>query len=266
MKDYYKILGVNKTDSADTIKRAYRKLASQHHPDKGGSKEQFQEIQEAYATLGDPDKRSQYDNPSAFFGTNRDGSFRYGGQGFDFDSIFEMFGQRFGPNGQAHGRHNQRITIWLQLEDVATGGPRTISLATTQSVGAVEIIIPQGVQDGENIRYPGLAPGGGDLVVSFRIHPNRNWQRNGLDLYCQRGLDFWQLILGTNLRIKDIYGTELDITVPPRTKPGAMLRARGRGLKRAGHNTGDLNVQILATMPVDIPEELIEILEKQANK
>jgi DnaJ-class molecular chaperone len=263
VKDHYRTLGVERSSSADEIKRAYRKLASQHHPDKGGDTQRFQEIEEAYRVLSDPAQREQYDNPSVRVNVNG-GAFH--NTAFDFDTIFEMFGTRMHPRHQ-QAQRNQRVSIWIDLEDVATGGKKVMSLATHQGAVNLEIMIPQGVQDNENVRYSGLAPGGHDLVVNFRVKPHKTWARDDLNLYTERPVDFWQLILGTDLIVRDIQGREISLTVPPRTRPGTMLRARGRGLARQGHNSGDLMVRLQASMPDHIPEEIIEILRKnQANK
>jgi len=142
-----------------------------------------------------------------------------------------------------------------------------VSVGTPQGNIALEITIPPGIQDNENVRYPGLAPGGHDLIVNYRVHGHPDWQRHGLDLYCERPVDFWDLILGTDLLMQDIQGRDLALTVPPQTRPGTMLRGRGRGIARNGHNTGDLIVKLQATLPKDIPDEVIELLTKiRANK
>ena len=168
MKDYYKILGVAKTATEDEIKRAYRRLASQHHPDKGGDKVQFQEVQEAYSVLGDAQKRQEYDNPRS------QPQFNFGGghPGFDFNEIFEMFGVN--PRRQQQGQ--ARISIWIGIEDVARGGPRIIALQMGGQVHNVEIDIPLGLNDGDTIRYAKLAPGGHDLLVNYRIRPDFRWE------------------------------------------------------------------------------------------
>jgi curved DNA-binding protein len=262
MTDYYQALGVQRNATDDEIKRAYRRAAMKHHPDRGGDQAQFQQIQEAYATLSDPDRRRQYDNPHVRINVNGR-PFRSAGGAFDFDTIFEMFGARMGPRDNK--LRQQRITIWLSLDIVVAGGPRTISVGTPQGNTTMEINIPRGIQDNENVRYPGLAPGGQDLVVNFRVHPHPQWQREGLDLWCERAVDFWQLILGDQITVHDVLGRELQLTVPLRCKPGTVLRACGRGIARNGHTTGDLMVRVQAQMPTEIPDEIIEILNKMRN-
>jgi DnaJ-class molecular chaperone len=265
MTDYYQTLGIPRTASEDEIKRAYRKAAMKHHPDRGGDQTKFQALQEAYATLGDPQKRQQYDNPQPHVRVNVNGRpFHGGGSPFDFDSIFEMFGARVDPRQQQ--QRNQRISVWIPLETAVTGGPRAISIGTTQGNSTVEIMIPAGINDNDNVRYPGLAPGGHDLVINYRVQPHPVWQRNGSDLYCERGVDFWQLILGTTLNIQDIQGKELALTIPPRCRPGTVMRSRGRGVAREGQATGDLLVRLQAVMPDDISQEIIDVLQKQVNK
>lgn len=265
MKDYYAILGIAKTASPDEIKKAYRKLAMKHHPDRGGDEHKFKEINEAYDTLSDPEKRREYDNPQMRVNINGN---PFGGAGnhFDFDQIFEMFGARMGRQQHHQQQRHQRVSIWIPLEDAVVGGPRTIGVNMPTGNTTIEIRIPKGVQDNENIRYPGLAPGGFDLIVNYRIHPHPSWHRQGLDLYTERSLDFWDLIMGTELSIVDLQGREFVLTIPPRCKPGTMMRARGRGIERQGHNTGDIMIRINAVLPDDIPDDIIQILEKRANK
>jgi molecular chaperone DnaJ len=130
----------------------------------------------------------------------------------------------------------------------------------------MEIRIPPGINDNENVRYPGLAPGGHDLIVNYRVHGHPMWQRDGQDLYTERGLDFWQLIMGTTMEITDLHGSTLSLAVPPRSRPGTMLRARGRGIQREGHSPGDLFVRLRAEMPQNIPDEILDILKNQVNK
>jgi curved DNA-binding protein len=261
MTDFYAILGVPRTASADEIKRAYRKLASVHHPDRGGDTKKFQEIQVAYDTLSDPQKRQQYDNPRP----QMNGFGFPGGAPFDFDQIFEMFGQRYGARQEFMARP-ARMNLWIHLSDVANPGPRTISVGTAQGVQAVEIVIPSGINDGDSVQYPKLAPGGLDLIVTFRIHPDRNWEREGPTVTTQSSVPIWQLIVGTTLSLLDLTGTKLEITIPPMTQPGTVLRARGRGLPDRGGQRGDLLVRLQTRIPTTISPELMAAIQHETTK
>ena len=261
MTDHYATLGVPKTASADEIKRAYRKLASQHHPDKGGDVKKFQEIEQAYRILSDPQQREQYDNPQPDFG-----GFQFNNGGFDFDSIFNIFGARFQQPGQQRRPSYARMVLWINLSDVALGGRRAVSVGTNTGTQTVEIEIPQGINDGDNIQYSGLAPGGGDLVITYRIHPSREWQRQGAHLITEKTINLWDLILGAELPLNDILGNQILLTIPPRTQPGTVLRLRGRGLPTRNGNQGDLLVHVHTQLPDTIAPEIIEAIEQNRLK
>jgi DnaJ-class molecular chaperone len=256
MKNYYQILGVEQTATSDQIKQAYRRLASQHHPDKGGDKNKFQEIQEAYNVLGDNQKRSQYDQPQQ--GVGNMGS-------FDFDTIFSMFGAQFGHPQQRH-RRTARMSLWITLTDIAIGGKKTISVGTEHGVQTLEIDIPKGINDGDSVQYPGLAPGGLDLVITFKIHPNPKYQRNGLNLSTEYKISVWNCILGGQIRLTDLLGNNLDLTIPPRTQPGTVFRLKSKGLQDRFGQTGDMLVQIQASIPEHISEQLIETIKQDLNQ
>ena len=241
MTNHYQTLGVERTASAEDIKRAYRKLAGQHHPDRGGDTAKFQTIQAAYDVLGDPGKRQQYDNPVPQFS---------GGAPFDFDNIFNMFGARFQQPGQP--QQQVRMSLWITLADVAQGGRRTVSLGNM----TVEIEIPLGINDGDNVQYANLGPGGTNLIVNYRIHPHPRWQRQALNLTQDETVVIWDLILGGELPVRDIQGNTLNMMVPAGTQPGTMLRLKGRGLRDRSGKTGDLFVRIQARLPDNIPQEL----------
>lgn len=263
MQNPYQTLGVNRDATPDEIKRAYRKLASQHHPDKGGDKEQFQKIQSAYDTLTDSGRRAAYDNPG--FG----GGFRADAP-FDFQTIFDIFGTRFQQPGQQQQqqqrRQQARMSLWITLRDVATGGRRTISVGTQQGTQAVEIEIPPGIEDGDTVQYPGAGPiAGMDLVITYRIHPDARFNRQALNLYLDHPVDIWQLITGGNTIVKDILGNSLDMTIAPRTQPGTTVRLRGRGLSGRSKNQGDLLVKLQAQIPDHIEPELLALIEKTSK-
>ena len=270
MSNPYSTLGVSKNATEAELKQAYRKLAMENHPDKGGDQNLFAEISSAYDTLKDPQKRAAYDH----FGTadpqqqrpHGFGGFQQSGQPFDLDSIFEIFGQRMHSNAR-RGPPDARVSMVIDLADSIRGGKRAFAVQTPNGQTSIEIDIPRGVIDNENIRYPKLAPGGMDLVANFRVRGHQFWQRHGLDMHCEHPIDFWQLILGTTLSITDILGRTYGLAIPPRTNPGATMKMRNKGVEREGHNTGDLFVKLRATMPTDIPDEILKVIQQhQINK
>ena len=264
MKDYYKTLGVDRTATPDQIKQAYRRMASQHHPDKGGDTAQFQEIQQAYATLTDEAKRSMNDR-----GGNPNNTQFHSGSGFDFDAIFNIFGADL--RGQR--RSAPRMELWIALEDVATGGSRTVSIQINGTVSNVEINIPPGIQNNDTVRYPGLAPGGQDLIIVYRVKPHVIWQTDGINVVTEHVLDIWDLILGSSITVQDLNGNQLVLTIPPETQPDAMLRARGRGLParqlsgdRISTHRGDLLIRIRAKIFTPVHPEILDAIRKSREQ
>jgi curved DNA-binding protein len=258
VKDLYAILGVAKNATADEIKRAYRKLAMQHHPDRGGDQTRFQEVQQAYDVLGDESRRAQYDSPQP-----QNANFGFGG---NFQDIFDMFARGGGGFGQSQ-QHQQRrghvrLELWIGLEDVARGGRRTISMGTPSGVNAVEIDIPVGVNHGDHVQYAGLAPGGQDLVITFRVSPHADWTRSGPDLMTSRTVLIWDLILGGEIQLHDLYGAELTARVPPMTQPGTKLRLKNRGLRNSQGQMGDILVQLHARLPDQIPPDILAAIQQ----
>jgi len=262
MSNHYETLGVARNANPDEIKRTYRKLASQHHPDKGGDKEKFQAIQAAYATLSDPQQRAAYDNPRPQMPTG----FEFHANGpFDFNTIFNMFVTRMQSPGPQ--RHQQaRMDLWITIVDVATGGRRTVSVGSHQGTLTVEIEIPLGIEDGNTVHYSGLGPGGMDLLVTYRIHPHPRWQRHGLTLATTHVVSVWDLILGSDTVFTDVQGTELLLTIPPGTQPGTQMRVKGRGLRTRSGVPGDIIVSVQARLPDNISPELLEMIKQSQTK
>jgi curved DNA-binding protein len=261
MTDYYQTLGVPKTATADEIKRAYRKLASMHHPDKGGDTAKFQEIEQAYRVLSDPQQRAGYDNPNPFFGQNPNGGWQQAGAPFDMNDIFAMFGQ-----GQRQQRRNHvRMTVWITLAEAAQGGTKTLNVGTSMGSSTVQIGIPPGIDNGDNVQYGGVAPGGLDLVVNFRIHPDPRWRRDGANLHTEQRVCVWDLILGTDLEIATVNGTKIVMRVPPGTQPGTTMRVRGHGIANNQGHAGDCFVRLQAELPQKIAPEIVAAIQQHRN-
>jgi curved DNA-binding protein len=256
MKDYYGILGVPKTAPEAEIKRAYRRLASQHHPDKGGDTARFQEIEEAYRVLSDPGSRQEYDNPRP--------QPHFGSAAFNRDEIFNMFGTRF----QQHTRQPvANLQLWITLQDLANPGPRVIAVSSPYGQSQIEIQIPAGIRDGDSVRYPRVAPGQQDLVITYRVRPDPAWQRDNNHVIADQVIDVWQAMLGDQVRVPTLRGTDIELTVPAMTQPGTMLRVRGHGLPgRNGSPTGDMLVRISVRLPENVPHDLLEEIRRVTQK
>ena len=256
MSDYYDTLGVPRTASQDEIKRAFRKLASQHHPDKGGDTKKFQEIQAAYDTLGDEQKRAAYNNPQP------QNPFGQGGFHSNHFNLNDIFGQMFGQNMRQQQRRQVSMALWISLADAIRGGPKTVSVNTAAGSNTIQIDIPRAIQDGDNVQYGGVAPGGMDLVVQFRINPDPVWRRDDLNLHSEYKITIWQLILGADIEIVTPVGTTLSMAVPARTQPGSVMRLKGQGMHGRNGQHGDILVRMQARIPDTIPDQLLESIRQ----
>lgn len=256
--DHYQTLGVARTATPEEIKRAYRVLASRHHPDKGGDTAQFQKIEEAYRVLSDPQQRQQYDNPQPQFNNGFPGSFSFNFGANPFEDLFTQFHQQ-----QRRPRvYTTRMDV--TLEDVATGVVKTLSLNTPDGIKNIEVRVPQGAEDGLRVRYDGMFENA-HLDIQYRILPHATFTRTGLNLFVNTEVDLWDLILGTSIRVPTIFGTTLEVSVPPKTKPSATLRMGGYGLTANGI-TGDQFLLISARMPASISQELLSAIMTERNK
>ena len=243
-----------RTASADDIKKAFRKLASQHHPDKGGDTKKFQEIQAAYDTLGDEQKRAAYNNPQP------QNPFGQGGFHSNHFNLNEIFGQMFGHQQHQH-RGQVRMSLWISLADAIRGGAKTVSVSSSAGTSTVQIDIPRSIQDGDNVQYGGIAPGGHDLIIQFRINPDPVWRRDDLNLHSEYKITIWRLILGGDVEIVTPTGTTLSIAVPPRTQPGSIMRLKGQGLTGRNGSKGDILVRMQAQIP-EISDQLLDAIRQ----
>lgn len=272
--DYYSILGVERSASADDIKRAYRKLAMKHHPDRGGDAEQFKKISEAYETLNDPQKKSQYDNQNNNPFSRQANSFEFN---FNSDNIDDVFSQFFGTRSRYNTPQKNRdikVAVSITLEDVLTGREIDASVSSASGEKVVTIKIPKGVRHRQQIRFAGLgedhilsAPPG-NLIVEVHIQPHPRFHYEGDTLLLIETLPVWDLILGTKLRIKTLANKTIEIVIPAGTQVGTTFACAGEGLPNLNtENKGRLLVRVDTKIPLDLTDEqrrLVEQLQKSS--
>ena len=264
--DHYSTLGVGKNATPDDIKKAYRKLASKHHPDKGGDTATFQKIQTAYDTLIDPNKRQQYENPMP------QGFPQQGGMPPGFEHIFgQMFGggNPFDPFAQHRQQPQQQVfrtTINISLEQAYYGGEQILKLQTPTNVHAITIQIPKGIQNGNQMRIDKVMDGA-SLVVDFKVENHLKYDRQGNDLICNHPISVLDLIIGTSFEFVTLSGKTLEVTVKPKTQPYIQLKLAGQGMPI--HNTtryGDQIILLKSFMPDIIDEQVINSINQQKLK
>ena len=271
--DHYSTLGVAKTATPDEIKKAYRKLASQHHPDKGGDTAKFQEIEEAYRTLSDPEKRAQYDNPQPQFNGG------FGGMPPGFEDIFAQafggggnpFGNMFGRRQQPQRNRTMNLNATISLEDAFNGKEilATIKLPSG-SEQVIEIKIPPGVGDGTVLRlanmgddtYPNIPRGDIHLTVVITQHPV--FSRQGDDLIRNIEITCVEAMLGKIIQVDTLDGKTLEVKLNPGTQPGQLMSAQGYGMPsmRDPRFKGRLLMNINVTVPKFLTDEQKQALEK----
>jgi len=260
--DYYETLGVNHTTKPDEIKKAYRKLASKHHPDKGGDTKRFQDIQKAYEVLSDPDKKYEYDNPSPF---RQQGGDPFAGRGNPFSDIFgDIFGQRQ-QQQQRPQNFNAETQLVITLEDSYFGHNRQIDVGT----GPIDIEIPKGIKSGTVYNITGKAPKQdpnlppGDLRVRVVIDQHHAFGRDGLNLIGAIEIDYINAMLGTSVTVTHISGRQLNVHIPANTEPESRLKLRGEGFTNAQSSiVGDFIILVKVSTPDDISDHHKRLLQQ----
>lgn len=273
MNDYYQILGVAKTATQDEIKKAYRKLALQYHPDRNKTKEgeeKFKEVTKAYEVLSDEQKRQTYDQYGAaafenggpggqgpfggaggFGGQQGPFSYQYstGGDFGGFTDPFDIFEQFFGGNA----RRQQRpvYSLGVDFMEAVHGAEKKVTI----DGNTLTIKIPAGVDDGSRIRFEKY-----DLVIS--VHPDKRFHREGSDIITEHDVTFVDAALGTELPVETIDG-KVTIKVPAGTQPNAIIRLKGKGVKHVrGTGQGDHYIKIKVTVPTHLNNKQKEILKE----
>lgn len=292
--DYYDILGVSKSASADEIKKAYRKQALEWHPDrhkddKVAAEKKFKEINEAYQVLSDSQKRSAYDqfghaaftpgggnpfaggNPFGGFG-GQSGPFTYtystGGDGagnpfanMDFGDPFDIFEQFFGSSfaggfgGQGRGRQVPRYSMTIDFMDAVKGVSKEVDVEGKKR----KIKIPAGIYEGARINF-------GDFTLSVNIRPDKLFERQDDDIYVSIGIPFSLAVTGGEIKVPTIDG-EVKIRIRPGTQGGTMMRLRERGAPHLhGRGKGDEYIRINVLIPEKLNHEQKRIIEEMKEE
>jgi curved DNA-binding protein len=274
MTDAYQTLGVGKNATEEEIKKAYRKLASQHHPDKGGDTATFQKIQTAYETLSDPQKRQQHDNPHM---NNGGFEFHFGhGGAHDVNDIFSQFfrqGFSQGP-AQRQPRKNKdlRINLQVTLASTLSDQIKTVSVQTTKGDRFnVDVNIPRGVANGTTIKYAQQGDNmfatltRGDLYVIVTVLADSRYEVHGFDLVANIEIDSIEAIIGVEREVTGLDDRIFLVKIPAATQYGAKFGLQGQGLYRMNTELrGDLIVNVVITTP-SLPEEQLNILRNLTN-
>ena len=273
MSTHYDTLGVPENASDQDIKKAYKKLAMQHHPDKGGDAKKFQQISEAYDSIKTQDKRQQYDQIRRF-GPRPQMS---RGQPFGFD-IFEQFEEMFGGSPFQQRRpsknRNMAINVPVSLHEAFHGNKKQISVQLGSGRRqVVNLDIPAGVNNGMTLNYKGLGDDQikglppGDLQVRLQINPHPQFERKANDLYTAKQINAFEAMLGTKVVIKTLSGKTIKATVQPGTQPGTFIRLPNEGMPiLRTKNRGHLFVRIDIAIPSNLTQEQKEIIAKNFNQ
>jgi curved DNA-binding protein len=277
-RDYYETLGVARDASEEDIRRAYRRLARENHPDVNkdpAAEDRFKEISEAYEVLRDPEKRERYDRFGQNWKAGQDvsgaesGGVRFdfgGGNGGGFDDFSDFFDGLFGSRGGRRGfggfegfsmrGADQEATLELSLEEAARGGTRRITLGDGRDY---EVNIPAGVRDGQRIRLAGEGGRGdppGDLSLRVRIRPDKRFRVDGSDIHTDLPVAPWEAALGATVPVPTLEGSA-NVRVPQGSSCGRKLRLRGQGL-----GGGDLYAHVQIKVPKNLSEQERHLYEE----
>lgn len=264
MMDYYNTLGVPRDADQETIKKAYRKLAMQHHPDKGGDPNEFQKINEAYEILGDTDRRFQYDHPQTR-SQGFPGGFNFNVNGFDIDDLFgQVFGRRGNPFAQQQNLYRTRITV--SLLDSYNGVQQVLQLNTPSGTKVITIMVPKGVMSGDQVRYDNVIENG-MLIIEFVVLSDLKYDRRGDDLYANLSISVLDLIVGTKIDFTTLSGKQLEVVINPKTQPYQQVKLAGHGMPIKDTSFyGDQILLLKPFIPDNISQDVIDSILRNQSK
>ena len=295
-KDYYQVLGLQRSASADDVRKAYRKLAMQYHPDRNAgdksAEERFKDINEAYQVLSDTQKRARYDQLGSAYSNwqqrgGTPGDFDWsqwvtGQQGapgnvhVEYGDLNDLFGQDvsdffrsiFGGMGSARTATRARRApayqqpISISLEEAYRGTTRAFQSDDRQ----LSVRIPAGVKTGSKVRAAGAAPDGSDLYLIVEVQDDPNFERQGDDLRTSASIDLFTAALGGETGVQTLEGG-VTLKIPAGTQPEQVFRLAGRGMPRlkSPQAKGDLFVRVKVRVPKDLTEKQKELLAAAAR-
>ena len=280
--DYYDLLGVKRSASADELKTAYKRQAMKNHPDKGGDPEKFKQINEAYQALSDPQQKQMYDQ----FGTTdpqqahmNSGGFHFttgpGGAGFDDILRHFGFGQQFGhgfANQRSRKNKDIRLNWTIKFEDQYTGKTDTLSYKLLNGkVEVLDVKIPPGIREGDNIKFQGYGDNSipnlprGDLIIRIHIQQHPKFRREGNDIYTIQEISAFDLITGIKKDIVSPEDKKITLTIPPGTGPNTIFSISDHGVPDMNtKRKGNLFVEVKCIIP-KLSKEQISKLKKSID-
>ncbi len=282
-KDYYKILGVSRDSKPDDIRKAYRKLAKQYHPDINkdpGAEDKYKEINEAYEVLKDPEKRQKYDTLGMNWQAGQDFTPPPGWQHVEFNQgsagdFSDFFNTLFGGGGgfqdifsgfTGKTRFHQPMPrdietdLTLSLDDVIRGGTHNLKFNNR----TLSVRLPKGITEGSQIKLPGKNDGGGDIYVNIHIKQDKNFEISGHDLTREIKVETWDAVLGRDISVETLTGN-VTVKMPPGIQDGQKLRLRGKGLPKRDGTNGDMYVKIKINIPRHLDSKQKELWQELAK-
>lgn len=283
MQDPYKTLGVSRDMETPDVKKAFLKLAKEHHPDKGGDAEKFKQINEAYDILKDPQKRQQYDLGGYDQAGNPRGpgnfSFSFGGDANGFEGVEEMMKDFFGHSGpmrnfrsrQPMRNRDVKITVQCTLEDIYFQTEKELNVKTPTGNRNVKLTIPVDADTGTTIRFQGLGDKSyadlppGNLMVNVKVKEHDRYTRNDYDLFENLKINIFDVIAGCDLEVNHISGTSFRTRIKEGSQPTQTVRIKGKGMPKKDGTYGDLYIQFKPYTPVSIDKRIIKYIKENKD-